>query len=152
MLQIHIQSARLNPVGISFAVIPVMLAVVAKQLTREQAERKKAQAADFMDRIGEPERAEEFDDMSVEEYAEHKGLQLTNPRKRRTNRKGFMANGTSKADLQDQIDRAIDLLDDAYAPESSREDLAEAVGSALDILRGDDDSDDEDDDSDDDQD
>jgi hypothetical protein len=60
-----------------------------------------------------------------------------------------MPNGTaSKTDLQDQIDQAIDVLDDAYAPESTREDLAEAIGSALDILRGE--SEDDDDDSDDD--
>jgi hypothetical protein len=57
-----------------------------------------------------------------------------------------MPNGSSKADLQDQIDQAIDVLDDAYAPESTREDLATAIGSALDILRGEsDDSDDADD-------
>jgi hypothetical protein len=59
-----------------------------------------------------------------------------------------MPNGNSKADLQDQIDQAIDVLDDAYAPESTREDLAAAIGSALDILRGEsndsDDSDDQD--------
>ena len=59
-----------------------------------------------------------------------------------------MPNGTSKADLQDQIDQAIDVLDDAYAPESTREDLATAVGSALDILRGDADSDDDSEDQD----
>jgi hypothetical protein len=58
----------------------------------------------------------------------------------------FMANGTSKADLQDQVDLAIDVLDDAYAPESTREDLAEAVGNALDILRGESEDDDDDDD------
>lgn len=57
-----------------------------------------------------------------------------------------MANSASKTDLQDQIDQAVDVLDDAYAPESSREDLAEAVGNALDILRGETDDDDEDDD------
>lgn len=91
--------------------------------------------------------------MSVDEYAEHKGLTLSNPRIQRKRGKLFMAkaNGTaSKSDLQDQIDEAIDLLDDAYGV-----DLAEAVGSALDVLRGngDDDSDDSDngdDDSDDD--
>lgn len=64
-----------------------------------------------------------------------------------------MANSTpSKADLQDRIDQATDVLDDAYTPESSREDLAEAVGNALDILRGEDADDDSDDDSDDDDD
>ena len=45
---------------------------------------------------------------------------------------------TSKSDLQDQIDRAIATLDDAYQPETTREDLAQAVGEALDILRGED--------------
>ena len=55
---------------------------------------------------------------------------------------------SSKADLQDQIDQAIDVLDDAYAPESTREDLATAVGSALDILRGNEDTDDDSDDQD----
>jgi hypothetical protein len=39
---------------------------VAKEVTREQAERKKTQAAEFMDRMGDPDRADEFDDMSVE--------------------------------------------------------------------------------------
>lgn len=57
-----------------------------------------------------------------------------------------MPNGNSKADLQDRIDQAIDVLDDAYAPETTREDLAAAIGSSLDILRGesDDDPDDRD--------
>ena len=108
---------------------------MSKEVTRKQAERKKAQAAEFMGRIGEPDLAEEFDNMSVDEYAEHKGLRISNPnRKRRTK----MANGTTvtKADLQDQIDQAIDILDDAYAPESNRQELAEAVGKALDTLRG----------------
>lgn len=57
-----------------------------------------------------------------------------------------MPNGNNKADLQDRIDQTIDVLDDAYAPETTREDLAAAIGSALDILRGeaDDNSDDRD--------
>ena len=50
--------------------------------------------------------------------------------------------GPRKADLQDQIDSAIETLEDAYTPEASREGLAEAVGSALDILNGEDEEDD----------
>jgi hypothetical protein len=63
-----------------------------------------------------------------------------------------MANNASpsKGDLQDRIDSAIDLLDDAYAPETTREDLAQAVGQSLDILKGEDDDEDEDDSEDDD--
>jgi hypothetical protein len=49
--------------------------------TREQAETKKEQAATLMERIGDPERADEYRDMSVEEYAEGRGLSLTNPRR-----------------------------------------------------------------------
>ena len=44
-----------------------ILALMAKQVTREQAERKKAHAAAFMERIGESDCADEFDDMTVEE-------------------------------------------------------------------------------------
>ena len=53
--------------------------------------------------------------------------------------------GFSKSELEGMVDDAIDVLDDAYDPASSREDLANAVGSALDILRGEDDSSDSDD-------
>jgi hypothetical protein len=119
---------------------------VAKDITRDQAERKKTQAAEFMERIGQPDRAEEFEGMSVDDYAEHRGFRLTNPRRRTTN----MADKTAptKSELQAQIDDAIDALEDAYTPESTREELASAIGNALDILSGediDDDSDDSDD-------
>jgi hypothetical protein len=120
------------------------LVAVSKEVTREQAERKKEQAAEFMERLGEPDRAEEFDDMTVDEYADHRGFRLTNPK--RNPRSRIMANGTtnSKAVLQDQIDRAISTLEDAYTPETNREDMAEAVGNALDILKGEDEDDDDD--------
>jgi hypothetical protein len=123
---------------------------VAKEITREQAERKKAQAVAFLDRIGEPEQADEFEEMDVEEYAEHKGFQIANPRTNR--RRKIMAKrnpgpSPSKTELQGRIDDAIHLLDEAYAPESNREDLAQAVGKALDVLKGEDeDEEDEDDD------
>jgi hypothetical protein len=111
---------------------------VAKEVTREQAERKKRQPVTLMERIGDSDRADDFDGMSVEEYAEHRGLKIANPRKAK--RKTKMA---TKNELQDQIDSAIDTLNDAYTPEASREDLAAAVGEALDILNGEDaDSDD----------
>lgn len=125
---------------------------VAKQLTRETAERKRLQAAAFMERLGEPDRAAQFRDMSTDEYVEHKGLRLTNPILRRRIAMA-VATGTRRADLQDQIDRAIETLDDAYAPESTREELAQAVGEALDILRGEDEeAEEQDDDLDDDED
>ena len=71
----------------------------SKDVTREQAERKKAQAAAFLERIGEPDRASEFDSMSVDEYAEHKGLRLTNPSRNCQRRHTKMAR-PSNSDLQ----------------------------------------------------
>jgi hypothetical protein len=115
-----------------------------KPVTREQVERKKTQAAAFMERIGESDRADEFDDMSVDEYAEHRGLQIANPNNpaRKTRKITMAASGPSKAELQDTIDDAIEALNNAYTPEASREDLAAAVGEALDILNGEDADDD----------
>ena len=46
-----------------------------------------------------------------------------------------MANiAPTKSDLQDTLDQIQDILEAAYTPESSREDLAAAVGDALDAL------------------
>ena len=120
------------------------LVAKSKDVTREQAERKKAQAAAFMERIGEPDRADEFDSMSVDEYAEHKGLRLTNP-SRNCQRRHLKMARPSNSDLQDQLDTIADILSDAYDPESSREDLATAIGEALDTINGDDEEDAEED-------
>ena len=54
------------------------------------------------------------------------------------------ANGPTKAELQEQIDSAIETLNEAYTPEATREELATAVGEALDILNGEDEESDED--------
>jgi hypothetical protein len=121
---------------------------MAKQVTREQAERKKAQAITLMDHIGDTDRADEFDDMSVDEYAEHRGLQVANPK--RKEKKQTMA---TKAELQEQLDSINEVLNGAYTPEASREDIAAAVGEALDILNGEeDDADESEDESEDDSD
>ena len=73
-----------------------------RTVTREQAETKKEQAASLMERIGEAERAEEYRDMSVEEYAEGRGLSLTNPRR-----------GAIIAETKSELDDISDLIDSA---------------------------------------
>jgi hypothetical protein len=116
---------------------------MAKQVTFDQAERKRQQAVSFLGRIGSDEAADQFASMTTQEYADHKGLRIasqSNPKGERQ-----MAATTTKADLQDVIDRAIEVLDDAYSPETTREDLAGAVGEALDILNGEDEEEDDDD-------
>jgi hypothetical protein len=104
--------------------------------------------------LEDDDRADEVEDESIEDYADRKRLVITNARRRVS----AMPNGNggdtaTKADLQDYIDQATEILEDAYTPESSREDLAAAIGDALDALGGnggdedddDDDADDEDD-------
>jgi hypothetical protein len=105
--------------------------MASKTVTREQAEAKRQKAVDFLNRIGQSDHADEFDAMSTDEYAEHKGLTLTNnPRRNR-----FMpSNGQTKTDLQEILDNVSEILDGVYTPEASREDLAAAVGEALDAL------------------
>lgn len=45
-------------------------------------------------------------------------------------------NGMTTGELQTTLDQVPQLLQDAYQSESSREDLAAAVGDALDVLAG----------------
>jgi hypothetical protein len=56
-----------------------------------------------------PNRAEDFDDMSVDDCAEHRGLQIANPTRKARNKN--MAAGHSKTELQDAIDSAVGVLD-----------------------------------------
>ena len=94
----------------------------------------KAKAGDLMERISEPDRAAEFDAMSVEveDYAEPKGVRLSNPCQstKRSTQTMARSSGPSKADLVDQLDEINDILSDTYDPESTREDLAAAIGQA----------------------
>ncbi len=51
-------------------------------------------------------------------------------------------------DLQETIDQASDILEDAYTPEASRADLVSAVSDALDLLSGAEEEEEEDEDQD----
>jgi len=47
---------------------------------------------------------------------------------------GGNGNNMTKADMQDVCDQVQDILSEAYTPEASREELAAAIGDALDLL------------------
>jgi len=52
-----------------------------KTLTRQQLEKRKAQAVRFTrDVLDDPDRADEIEDESLEEYAEHRRIKLVNPK------------------------------------------------------------------------
>jgi hypothetical protein len=107
-----------------------------------------------MRRIGNDDAADDFESMSVDEYIKHAGLTITgNPNRRRE--RCLMANGgnggaLTRADLQDQLDQVQEILENAYDPDSSREDLAAAIGQAIDVLSGEEEDEDEGPDEDDD--
>ena len=94
--------------------------------------------------------ADSSEDEDVESYAKRKGLKISNSPKRRTT---AVANGNdvTKNELQDCVDQATQILEDAYQPETSREEAMAAIGDALDALSGDYDEDADDDSDDDDQ-
>jgi hypothetical protein len=113
-----------------------------KNRTYEQVQTVQQRAVNFLRNVLENDnRADEVEGMSPEQWADEKGIRITNPEGREKVANGNGGNGAdiegmSKADLADMIDQVTGILEDAYSPESSREDLASAIGDALDILEG----------------
>lgn len=103
-----------------------------KVLTRSEAESKRLKAIEFLRRIGRDDDADRFGDMSAEEYAEHKGAHLLeNPHAQRRIKATMAKRKTQLEEAHDDIGEVKEILQEAYTPESSREDLAEAIGKAL---------------------
>jgi hypothetical protein len=100
------------------------------ELTRDQLQARKDKAVRFTrDVLGDPDRAEEIAEESLDDYAERRHIKLTNSPKRR---KGIMASGKTKADLEQEIadlqeenselqDR-LDAVADLVSPEDEEED------------------------------
>ena len=122
-------------------------------MTYAQVEARKEKAVRFLrDVVGDDDRADEVESESVEDYATRKRLVIENTAQRRVNNVANGNNSMTKADLQEGCDQVQDILSQAYAPESSREDLAAAIGDALDLVEnGPTDDTDDTDDGDDDQ-
>lgn len=118
-----------------------------KVLTRDQAETAKKRAISFLRNVlQDDDRADEVESEDLDQWAEETGRTITNPTKRKTT---LMANGVSKADLQDALDQIGDVVADALDPASERADLVQALQQIDALVSGDGD---DDDDSDDDQD
>jgi hypothetical protein len=113
-----------------------------KSLTREQLQSRKERAVRFVrDVLGDPGRAEEIEGESLDDYADRRRIQLTNPSKRKT---AIMANGKTKAELEAEI---ADLQDE-------NQQLQDQLDAVADIVNPDDDeglADNEDDESGDDE-
>jgi hypothetical protein len=97
-----------------------------KRLTREQIQTRKDQAVRFTrDVVGDPERAEEIADESLEAYAERRGFEITNPRRR-----AIMPRKT----IEDYRDEVADLKDQLADLEEENEGLQEQLDEIREIL------------------
>ena len=106
-----------------------------KELTRAQLESRKEKAVRFTrDVLDDPDRADEIADESLEDYAQRRKIQITNPSRRRN---AIMARTKSKAELEAEID---DLKDENAELQDQLDTIADIVAPA------DDDGDDDDDD------
>ena len=109
-----------------------------KYLTRGEAT-KRLQTVEFLRRIGSDDAADDYDDMTSEEYAERRGTELLdNPRTGR-------AQPETKSDLQDALDQIGDMAADALDPALTREDVIQKLKEIDDIVNGDGDEDEDDD-------
>ena len=78
------------------------------------------------DVIGDPDRAEEFEAMSPEEYAEHKRIEIWNPaRTRSTQRRMQMARRPTYAELQDRV---TELEEENQALNDKLDSISDIVG------------------------
>jgi hypothetical protein len=96
-----------------------------KQLTRAQLQSRKEKAVRFVrDVLGDPDRAEEIEGESLEDYAERRKIQITNPSRRRN---AIMATTKSKAELEAEID---DLKDENEELQDQLDTIADIVAPA----------------------
>jgi hypothetical protein len=114
-----------------------------KALTRYQLQPRKEKAVRFTrDVLGDPDRAEEIADESLEDYAERRKIQITNPSNRRN---AIMATTKSKAELEAEID---DLKDENAELQDQLDTIADIVAPADEEVDDDGDDEEEDDDQD----
>jgi hypothetical protein len=105
-------------------------------VTREQVQSKKDKAVRFVANVlGDPDRADEIDNESIEDYASRKRLIISNPRRNTSMAK---TNGRTKEQLLDEID---DL-------QQENQDLQDRLDAICDMASGDEDEDEDDGDDD----
>ena len=101
-----------------------------KTLTRKQLESRKAQAVRFTrDVLDDPDRADEIEDESLEEYAERRHIQMVNPkgvrkmavRTRRELLERIEELEQENEELQGQLDEIRDIIGEEEEEESGEE-------------------------------
>lgn len=98
-----------------------------KQLTRDQIQARKEQAARFTETVlGDPDRAQEIRDESLEDYAQRRRFEIANPRTRR----GTMARKTIQ-DYRDEVEELKDQVGELAEENESLQDQLDAVAEIV---------------------
>ena len=91
-----------------------------KTLTRKQLEARKAQAVRFVrDVLGDDDKADDIEDESLEDYAEHRHIKLANP-------KG--ATHMAAPTRQELLDRIDELETENEGLQSRLDEIADIIG------------------------
>jgi hypothetical protein len=117
-----------------------------KSLDQVKAMQRKA-VRFVSDVLGDPDKAEEIDDLSVEEYADRKGIRLNPTQSKEAN---IMA-ATTKQALQDTLDEASTKVEEMLNPTLTRKELVILAQELDEILNGSDDQEDDEEEEDDDE-
>jgi TolA-binding protein len=100
-----------------------------KRLAPDQVQARKDQAARFTENVlGDPGRAQEIRDESIEEYAERRKFELANPKRRRV----IMARRRKTvAELEEQIADLQEQVDDLEGENETLQDQLDEVASIV---------------------
>ena len=110
-----------------------------KRLTRKQVESRKARAVSFTrDVVGDPERADEIADESLESYAKRRGFEIANPRSNKAARR------KSVADLEEELANLTDEFNELVDVNESLESQLSEIGEILGVEEVEDEEDDQD--------
>ena len=111
-----------------------------KERTYQQVEAAKRRAEIAASNLmGDESRADDFADMSVEEYAELRGIKIQNPNKKETSMAAKIPLAEQVSELKAQLRDAQERVDEL---ESGQEDVLEALG--LEVVEDDEEIEDED--------
>jgi hypothetical protein len=113
--------------------------VAKKSLTADQVSAKQAKAVQFLrDVVGDDDKADQFEDMDLQEYSDHKGITIANQGETK------MANGNGNSDPRTKAE----LLDEIDQLQQDNQDLQDQLDAIADIVTPPDDTGDDDDDAD----
>ena len=131
-------TANFNSAPFKYYAAKRTLGCVAKKfMSLGEAETKRGQAIQFLERVGGD--SGKFEEMDAKQYAESRGFQvLENPQPQK------VVTTMTKQEMAETLDQASDLVDEALDPELTREELVGKMKELSDLISGEEPDEDED--------